>query len=150
MSTHILVKNVDGGITPLGGVGDAAKVFLVSLLAGEDQFLNGLGVFAAGSEYAAGAGVTDAQDITLGAVGAAGDLLEEVVVQNASGTSAVTAIIKDGSTEIRALRTVVATGATARIPVGLRAKNGGWKLNLDAATAGEITNMHYLCTGSFS
>jgi hypothetical protein len=148
--SNMLVKNADGGVTPLGGVADAAKVYLASLLSGEDPIVGGLAVFAAGSEYVAGSATTDAADITLGANGAAGDLLEEVVVRNGSGSSAVTLAIKDGTTELLAYRITIALGVTARVPVGLRSRNGGWKINLDAATAGEIGNMHYCANGSFS
>ncbi len=128
----------------------ARLVYLTSLMAGENQTLNAIAVYAAGNEYLDGAGVTDAADITLGAVGAAGDLLEEIVIRNTSATYAVTVTIKDGSTTLAGLTTVVAAATTTRIPVSALSKNGAWKLNLDIAAGGTITDVKYTAFGAFS
>lgn len=133
----------------LGRVSDALKVHMSSLLSGEDMSLNAIAVFPAGSEYQAGAGVTDAADITLGVVGAAGDLLEEVVIRN-TDAQYVDVAIKDSTTALNALTTRVAAGTTARIVVGLRSRNGGWRINLDINTGGTMANVHYLAMGVFS
>jgi hypothetical protein len=128
----------------------ARLVYNVALLAGENPALGGIGVYAAGCEYIAGSGVSDAADITLGTVGAAGDLLEEIVIRNTSATYAVTVTIKDSSTALDAYTEVVAAGGRTRIAVGLLSKNGAWKLNLDIAAGGTISEVKYLAAGAFS
>lgn len=146
---------VSGGpkIEDLLSVNGSLNVNMTSLLAGENQTLNGIAVYPAGSEYIAGAAVTDGAAITLGTVGAAGDLLIEVLVRNAGtggATGNLTVSIQDGSTTIDALTTVIAEGSNATLRVNSISINGAWKLTLDSAVAGGITAAKYVATGVFT
>jgi len=133
-------------------VGGAAKVYIASLFAGENQALNALETIPA-NEYRAGAAVTNAADITLGAVGAAGDYCDEILVRNdgaAGNTGVLTVEVKDSTTLIDALKTTIAEGASATLRIRAKSVNGAWKLKITAAVAGGIANAKYAATGLFS
>lgn len=140
---------VAGGpkIEDLLSVNGSLNVNMTSLLAGENQTLNGIAVYAAGSEYVAGSAT--GSDITLGSVGAAGDLLEEVVIRNTDGAGTATIVIKDSTTTLDAYTTTVAASGNTRIAVGLLSVNGAWKLNI-TISAGTVGNIKYLACGVFS
>lgn len=143
-----------GNWSTIKQIAGALKVHLNSLLAGEDQFLNGIAVFAAGSEYAAGSAASDAGNITLGALGAAGDLLTSLTIRLASVGGTCTTKILDGSAELEAYTIVTQADNTTQTIIingglGLRSKNGGWRINCDIS-AGTIGNVKYVAAGNFT
>lgn len=128
----------------------ALKVYVASLGAGENQTLNALETIPA-NEYLSGSlsGVTSGTAFTLGAVGAAGDYLDEVVIR-ADGTTTMSGyiVITDGSTTIDALKTAVpADNAAVTISVKAKSKNGAWKITCAATT---MANVKYAAKGLFS
>ena len=115
-------------------VGKALKVYLASLLSGEDQTLGWLDTVNGAYEYFQASGVTTAQDITLGSVGAVGDYLESVTIYNGAASAATPIVIKDGSTTLAFIVPAsLAAGASVTIPVGFKSVVGGWKVNITCA-----------------
>lgn len=135
-------------------VGGAAKVYLASLLSGENPSLNVLETINGGNEYVSGAFVTSGTAVTLGAVGAAGDVLETVWVFNGSASPFTAFTITDGTTVIDFLTpgmTTLAAGAYGvyQIPGGpLKSKNGAWKIT--ATCIGTMSLIKYGAKGLFS
>ena len=125
-------------------------VALDTLIMGENQTLNVMETIPA-NEYLSGSlsGVTSGTAFTLGAVGAAGDYLDEVVIR-ADGTTTMSGyiVITDGSTTIDALKTAVpADNAAVTISVKAKSKNGAWKITCTATT---MANVKYAAKGLFS
>lgn len=128
-------------------VGNALKVYLASLLSGEDQFIGALGTIPAANEYVEGSGA--AGDIVLGSTGAVGDFLADVRVRAAAVGGTVTVTVKDGSTTLDSFTHTFADNTTNVFAVNRRSKNGGWKITL-AVSAGTLANAKYGAAGSFS
>lgn len=128
----------------------ARHVYSTELRAGENPTLNAQETIPA-NEYLSGSlsGVTSGAAFTLGAVGAAGDYCDEIVIR-ADGTTTMSGyiVITDGSTTIDALKTAVpADNAAVTISVKTKSKNGAWKITCTATT---MANVKYCAKGLFS
>lgn len=116
-------------------VNGAAKAYVTTLLSGEDQVLGTQGMINNATEYVEAPGVTTAVDITLST--SVGDYLRSIVVYNGSAAAISLIVIKDGTTALGwVVPASLAAGATLVIGedlLGVRAKNGGWKIALTCA-----------------
>lgn len=115
-------------------VGKALKVYLASLLSGEDQTLGYLSVADAATEYETVA--ASQTDQVLGATGAAGDYLGKLVVVVTTAATAQVQI-KDGTgTAITVFPNSPGGGVgTYVLPLGLKSNSGGWKVTTGAGSA---------------
>jgi hypothetical protein len=127
----------------------SAWTWVKNMFSREDK-RHGFGGYDSGVQYQAGAGVTTAVDIALGANGgAAGDRLRKVVVRLASASAPATVQIKDGSTVLQAYTRTLADNAFVEIDLGgLISVDGGWRINITCS--GTMANCHYLASGTFA
>lgn len=115
-------------------VGKALKVYLASLLSGEDQTLGYLSVADAATEYETVA--ASQTDQVLGATGAAGDYLGKLIIVVSTAATAQVQI-KDGSgSAITVFPNSPGGGVgTYVVAIGLKSTTGGWKVTTGAGSA---------------
>lgn len=139
MAEGIQLRN-DGGVTSaLGGVGDAAKVYLDATLAGEDVLND---VQRAESQFEYETVAASQTDQVLGTTGAAGDLLHAVHCVWTAAPAAVTSI-KDGTGSAINIFEVKGAAGSQTVILDLVSADGGWKLTTS-------TNMTCIGIGRFS
>ena len=114
-------------------VGNALKVYLASLLSGEDQFNGFLSVADAAQGYETVA--VSQTDQVLGATGAAGDYLGKLIIVVATAATAQVQI-KDGSgSAITVFPNSPGGGVgTYVVAIGLKSTTGGWKVTTGAGS----------------
>lgn len=115
-------------------VGNALKVYLASLLSGEDQFNGFLSVADAAQEYETVA--AGQSDQALGSVGAVGDYLGKLIIVVSTAATAQVQI-KDGSgSAITVFPNSPGGGVgTYVVAIGLKSTTGGWKVTTGAGSA---------------
>lgn len=112
----------------------ALRTVLASLLAGEDQDIDALRVIDGGDQYKPVA--ASATDFVLGAVGAAGDYLDSlVIVVSAAATSQVQ--IRDGAGAPITVFPASPGGGIGTYPIhlGIRSTAGAWKITTGAGVS---------------
>lgn len=125
-----LLRQSDGSDVRQGGVGDAAKVTQSTLQAGEDTTNNIQAIEFQGDWETVAASQTDQ---VMGTTGAAGDLLEKLVIT--VGTAATAAVsIKDGTgSSIPVMPNSPGGGIGVYVvPLGMVSADGGWKVTTGA------------------
>lgn len=136
----------------------AMWAYLISRIAGEDLVNGVVNTLPGTGEYWASTfnGTASAAAKTLGAVGAAGDILEAFTIYNNSGSPFTDLTITDGSTVLTALDLgagkTLATGSryTFTMPGGMpkRSQNGAWKVTVTCI--GTMANIAIFVAGSLS
>lgn len=109
-------------------------VSIESLFYGEDQDLDVLRVISGGVQYETVAANVTAPQV-MGAVGAAGDYLHQLICVVTTATAAQVQI-KDGTgTAITILPATVGSVGTIVIPVGLKSTVGAWQITTGTGVA---------------
>lgn len=139
MADQILLRQSDGTMTPWGGVGGAAKVYLDAMLAGEDVLND---VQRAESQFGYETVAASQTDQVMGTTGAAGDLLHAVHCVWTAAPAAVTSI-KDGAGAAINIFEVKGAAGSQTVILDLVSADGGWKLTTS-------TNMTCIGIGRFS
>jgi len=129
MSLQVTDATDDRLTQQVKGTDGAAHVYMASLLAGENQSLGVVETINGGGEYeTVAAGQTDQ---VLGAVGAAGDYLDSLLLTVGAAT-AIT--VKDNATTIFTFTfgAAVTTGPV-EIPIRCKSVSGAWKVTTGAS-----------------
>jgi len=115
-------------------MGKALRVVQAGLLAGEDQDLDVLRVIKGGDEYELVAASQTNQ--VLGATGAAGDYLDQLLIVVATAATAQVQL-KDGSgTAFTVFPNSPGGGVGSYpLPIGLRSTNGAWQVTTGAGAS---------------
>lgn len=127
----IRAPDESGNWSTIKQIAGALKVYLSSLLAGEDQFNNLIRTASAAPDYKVL--VANAADQVCGAVGAAGDYLHDIQL---SVTAAGTIVIKDGSTTIFTHNFTAAQAVPVTIPVARFSVTGAWRITTPLGITG--------------
>ena len=129
MSLQVTDATDDALTQQVKGTSGAAHVYMTTLLAGENQTLGVIETINGGGEYeTVAAGQTDQ---VLGAVGAAGDYLDSLLLTVGAAT-AIT--VKDNATTIFTFTfgAAVTTGPV-EIPIRCKSVSGAWKVTTGAS-----------------